>query len=80
MQNSMGMFTFLGFAPKYLFWEYLVQEFKFVCSGKNFLPRLIKYAELNGGVLCICFRLETPFLGKLGPKNENCQFQLKFDT
>ena len=27
-----------------------------------------------------CFRLETLFLGKFGSKNENCQFQLKFDT
>ena len=24
--------------------------------------------------------LETSFLGKFGPKNENFQFQLKFDT
>ena len=35
MQNSMGIFTFLGFGPKDLFWAYLVQKFKFVCSGKN---------------------------------------------
>ena len=42
MQNSMGMFTVLGFDPKYLFWAYLVQKFKFVCSGANLLPRLIR--------------------------------------
>ena len=24
--------------------------------------------------------METPFLGKFGPKNQNCQFQLKFGT
>ena len=42
MQKSMGMFTYLGFGPKYLFWAYLVQKSKFVCSGKNLLPRLIR--------------------------------------
>ena len=42
MQKSMGMFTYLGFGPKYLFWAYLVQNVKFVCSGKNLLPRLIR--------------------------------------
>ena len=26
------------------------------------------------------FRPETPFLGKFGPKNQNCQFKLKFGT
>ena len=76
----MGMVTFLGFEPKYLFRAYLVQIFKFVCSGKNLLPRLFEYAELNDSVLSICFRLEIPFLGMFGPKTENCQFQLKFDT
>ena len=27
-----------------------------------------------------CFRPETPFLGKFGPKNQNCHFKLKFVT
>ena len=31
-------------------------------------------------VLFFCFRPETPFLGKFGPKNQNCQFKLKFGT
>ena len=42
MQNSMGIFTFLGYGRKYLFWAYLVQKFKFVCSGKNLLPAIIR--------------------------------------
>ena len=33
-----------------------------------------------GGVHFFCFRSETPFLGKFEPKNQNCQFQLKFGT
>ena len=28
----------------------------------------------------ISLRLEIPFLGKFGPKNQNCQFKLKFGT
>ena len=27
-----------------------------------------------------CFPLEIPFLGKFGPKSQNCQFKLKFGT
>ena len=38
------------------------------------------YVEFHGGVHFFCFGLETPFLGKFGPKNENCQFKLKFGT
>ena len=76
----MEMFTFLDFGSKNLFWAYLVQKFKFVCSGKSCYLDNLEYAELNGGVVCICLRLETPSLGEFGPKNLNCQFQLKFYT
>ena len=31
-------------------------------------------------VRLICFRLEIPFLGKFGPKSQNCKFNLKFGT
>ena len=44
------------------------------------MPRLIQICRIHGGVYCICFRLGIAFLGKFGPKNENCQFQLKFGT
>ena len=27
-----------------------------------------------------CFPREIPFLGKFGPKNQNCQFKLKYNT
>ena len=39
-----------------------------------------KYAAFNGGVNFICFRLDISFLDKLGPKNRNCQFKLRFVT
>ena len=38
------------------------------------------YAEFNGAVHFFSFRPETPFLGKFGPKNQNCQFNVKFGT
>ena len=37
----------------------------------------------NSMVVSILFVLDwkyIPFLGKLGPKNQNCQFKLKFGT
>ena len=34
----------------------------------------------NSILRLFCFRPETPFLGKFGPKNQNCQFNLKFGT
>ena len=36
--------------------------------------------SFNSGVHFFCFIPETPFLGKFGPKNQNCQFKLKFGT
>ena len=39
-----------------------------------------EYTELIGSVQFTCFRLEIPFLGKFGPKNQNCQFELKIGT
>ena len=38
------------------------------------------HAEFNCGVYFFSFRVETPFLGKFGPKNQNCHFKLKFCT
>ena len=40
----------------------------------------MQYAEFNSDAQFVCFRLEIPFLGKFGPKSQNCQFQMKFDT
>ena len=36
--------------------------------------------SMTGSVQFFCFRKETPFLGKIGPKNQNYQFKLKFGT
>ena len=60
MKNSMEMFTFLGFGPKYLFWAYLVQKFKFVCLEKNLPSKLIRICRTQ----CIMF-----FASNLGWKH-----------
>ena len=83
MQNSTEVFTFFGFHLKYLFWAFLVQKIKIVCSNWNYqivriILEWIEYMKFSGSFHCICFRLEIPFLGKFDPENENCQFQLKF--
>ena len=69
----------IGFDPKYVghIWSKISNLF---VEGKICSLDVFEYAELNGGVPRICFRLEIPFLGKFGPKNENSQFQLIFGT
>ena len=37
-------------------------------------------AEFSSYVHFFRFRPQIPFSGKFGPKNQNCQFILKFDT
>ena len=78
MENSMLMFTFFVFKQKYPFWANLIAKFKIDCLKWNWVPRLIRILTITWW--CLHFRLEIPFLGKFGPKNQNCQFKLKFDT
>ena len=46
----------------------------------EYFENYCKNTEFNGGVHFFCFRSEVHFLTKLGPKNQNCQFKLKFGT
>ena len=39
-----------------------------------------EFAEFSGYVHFFRLRPQIPFLGKFGPKNQNCQFILKFGT
>ena len=78
MENSMLMFTFFVFKRKYSFWANLVPKFKIDCLKWNLVPRLIRIFTIKWW--CLRFRPEIPFLGKFGPKNQNFQFKLKFDT
>ena len=51
------------------------------CSKENVVVFFqFEYAEFSGYVHFFRFRPQIPFLGKFGPKNQNCQFILKFGT
>ena len=56
------------------------QKLRIVSLSVNLVRDELEYAKFNGGVHFFYFRLETPFFGKFGPKNLNCQFKLKFGT
>ena len=77
----MVMFTFSVFDRKYLFWADLVQKIKIVNLSWNFVFRLIQICRIQWWrSIFFYFKRETPFLGKFGPKAQNCQFKLKFCT
>ena len=57
---------FFALDRKHPFWANLVQK--------------IKTAEFNSDVHFFGFQPEITFLGKFGPKNQNCPFKLKFGT
>ena len=78
MQNSVVVFTFAVLDQKYSFWENLVQNIKIANLSCNLVPRLIRICSTQWYSSFNLFRLEIPFLGKIGPKNENYQFKLKF--
>ena len=65
---------------KYLFWVNLVQKLKIISLSWNFVPRLIQICRIPWWCSLFLFSTGNTFLGKFGPKNQNCQFELKFRT
>ena len=66
---------------KYQFsWVNLVQKLKFFSLNWNFVPRLIKICRISWWCSLFLFSTANTFLGKFGPKNQICQFELKFRT
>ena len=80
MQNSMILFTFFVFEWKYPFWANLVQKVKIISWSWNLVARLIRICRIQWCCSLFCFWVEIPFLGKFGPKNQNCHFKLKIGT
>ena len=72
MQISMVMLTFSVFDWKHPVWANLVQKMKIVSLGWNLVSRLIRICITQWWCSLFCFRPETPFLGKFGPKKQNC--------
>ena len=69
-----------AFNLKYLFWVNLVQKLKIISLSWNFVPRLIQICRIPWWCSLFLFSTGNTFLGKFGPKNQNCQFELKFHT
>ena len=67
---SLVLFTFSIFNWKHSFQANLFPTFKSVCLKWNLVLRLIRIGRTQWWYLS--------FLGKIGPKNQNCQFKLKF--
>ena len=69
--------TFSVLDQKNAFWVNLVNGIKIVTLSWNLVPRLIWICGIQW---CshFLFLTRNTFLGKFGPKNQHCQFQLKF--
>ena len=80
MQNSRVVFTFSVLDWKHPFWANLLQKIKIVTLSWNVVPRLIQICRIHWWCSYFPFYLGNSFLGKFGPKNQNCQFKLKFGT
>ena len=80
MQNSMMLFSFFVFKWKCPFRANLAQKVKIISWIWNLVARLIQICRIQWCCSLFCFWVEIPFLGKFGPKNQNCHFKLKFRT
>ena len=65
---------------KYLFWVNLAQKLEIISLSWNFVPRLIQISRSPCWCSLFLFSTENTFMGKFCPKNQNCQFELKFHT
>ena len=59
---------------------YYTKSKRLISLSWNFVPRLIQVYRTPWGCLLFLFSTGNTFLGKFGPKNQNCQFELKFRT
>ena len=65
---------------KYLFWVNLVQKLKMISLSWNFVPRLIQICRISWWCSLFLFLTRNTFLDQFGPRNQNCQFELKYCT
>ena len=65
---------------KYPFWANLVKAIKTVSVSRNLVLILIRIRRIQWWCSLFLFWLGIPFLRKLGPKNQNRQFKMKFGT
>ena len=58
----------------------LIQKIKIVSLSWNLVPTLIRICRIQWWCSLFSALDRKHFLGKFGPKNQNCQFKLKFGT
>ena len=79
--NACSTWTaFSVFDWNYLFWLNLVQKVKIISSSWKIISRLFQICSVPWWCSLFLFLTGNTFLGKFGPKNQNCQFELKFRT
>ena len=80
MQNSIAVFTCLFFDQKCRFLPNWVLKVKIISFSWNLVPTLIRIPAQISMVMFPFFVSDQkcPFLGKFGPKCQNCQFKAKF--
>ena len=74
MQNLVVLFTFPVLDGKHDFGQIWTKKTKLSVSPEVWYQDYFDYAEFNGALHFSCFRRETTFLGKFGPKLQNRQF------
>ena len=58
-------------------------KFRFTCGELDLLQNIVdwsEYSKFSSDVHFLCFRPEKTFVGKFGPKNQNCQDKLTSGT
>ena len=63
-----------------VFWVNLVQKLKILSLSLNLVFRLIWICKIPWWCSLFLFLTRNTFFGKFCPKNQNCQFELKFGT
>ena len=58
----------------------LVQKLKIISLSWNFVHRLTQICRIPWWCSLFLFSIGNTFFVKFGPKNQNCQFELKFHT
>ena len=80
IQNSIVVFNCSVLDRKHTFRENLVKKIKIVILSRNLVPRLIRIFRIQWWCSLFLFQNRNTIFGQFGPKNQNCQYNLKFGT
>ena len=75
--NACSLFDLL-FCSVVPFWGKFCPKTQIVSLSWNLVLRLIQICEIPWWCSLFVFLTRNTVLGKFGPKNQNCQFELKF--